>query len=151
MGTQPELFPKNLPTSISSSVGSPVKRLVSQVKDLDLTIQEGLFSLKSLGFSKSKDQDTSLWKTSKGFYLTTTEELSKQSSPRLLSWGIASSGKCLTARISAYHKIGKECSLSDILEANVPDKYFLSEKFIQYLKRRVEQTKDGHKPKFLTR
>ena len=57
----------------------------------------------------------------------TVDELSKPSSPRLQNWGMAWNGKCLTARISEFPIIGKECSLSDILEDAVDDKYFLSE------------------------
>jgi site-specific DNA-cytosine methylase len=39
-------------------------------------------------------------------------------------------GKCLTANIMEYPKIGRECSLLDILEDNVDQKYFLSEKLL---------------------
>ena len=46
----------------------------------------------------------------------------------LHNWGMIANGKCLTARISASHRIEKECSLSDILEEQVDPKYFLSEK-----------------------
>ncbi len=55
---------------------------------------------------------------------------SKPSSARLMSWGMMSSGKCLTAKISACHKTESGCSLLDILEpaSSVPDKYFLSDK-----------------------
>lgn len=114
------------PTSTSWLAGSLAKRLASRVRDLDLTKPEAHSSLTSLGFSKLKNQECSYWKTSKGFFLTTTEELSKPSSPRLLGWGMASSGKCLTARISASPKTGKGCSLSDILEKEVEERYFLS-------------------------
>jgi DNA (cytosine-5)-methyltransferase 1 len=48
------------------------------------------------------------------------------SSVRLMKWGMMQNGKCLTANIS-FHKTGNVSSLSDILEENVPDKYFLSE------------------------
>jgi hypothetical protein len=39
-------------------------------------------------------------------------------------------GKCLTARISVSPKTESECSLSDILEEQVDQKYFLSEEQI---------------------
>jgi hypothetical protein len=52
---------------------------------------------------------------------------STQSSPRLMNWGMTVNGKCLTAKISESHRTGKECSLSDILEEQVDQKYFLSE------------------------
>lgn len=43
------------------------------------------------------------------------------------NWGMMSNGNCLTARILEYHKIENGCSLSDILEEHVDEKYFLSE------------------------
>lgn len=58
---------------------------------------------------------------------------SKRSSVRWQNWGILSNGKCLTAKISESHKIESECSLPDILEESVPEKYFLSQQTIQRL------------------
>ena len=46
---------------------------------------------------------------------------------RLMPWGIMWNGKCLTARTSEFHKTDKGSSLSDILEDEVPNQYFLSE------------------------
>ena len=40
--------------------------------------------------------------------------------------GMMWNGKCLTAKISVSHKTENACILSDILEENVPDQYFLS-------------------------
>ncbi len=42
------------------------------------------------------------------------------------SWGTTVNGKCLTAKISEFHRTGQECSLSDILEKEVDEKYYLS-------------------------
>ena len=52
----------------------------------------------------------------------------KQSSVRWTNWGMMSYGKCLTAKISEYPNHEIECLLSDILEDNVPEKYYLSRK-----------------------
>lgn len=41
---------------------------------------------------------------------------------------------------------GGTCQLSDIIESNVDQKYYLSEKMINYLLGRAAQTKDHHKP-----
>lgn len=41
--------------------------------------------------------------------------------------GTLSNGKCLTAKTLASPKIGKEYSLSAILETSVDEKYFLSD------------------------
>ena len=41
--------------------------------------------------------------------------------------GTLSNGRCLTRKISACPKTGSACSLSDILETSVDEKYFLSD------------------------
>lgn len=48
------------------------------------------------------------------------------SSPRLMTWGTAWNGWCLTARISVSPRFESGCSLSDILIPDAPEKYFLS-------------------------
>ena len=48
------------------------------------------------------------------------------SSARFLSWGTMSNGRCLTARISESRSQENGCILSDILMADVPEKYYLS-------------------------
>lgn len=50
-----------------------------------------------------------------------------------MSWGMTLNGKCLTARTLESPKIGNVCSLSDILEENVPEEYFLSEEKVSQL------------------
>ncbi len=55
------------------------------------------------------------------------------SSPRWMSWGIMSSGQCLTAPISTSPNQGEGCSLSDILIPDAPEKYFLSSEMTQKL------------------
>ena len=72
-------------------------------------------------------------KTLKAFSTMTEEELSAQSSTPWKTWGIGGSTRFLTARITGSHRIGKECSLSDILEKDVPDRYFLSPERARYL------------------
>ena len=42
------------------------------------------------------------------------------------NWGMILNGNCSTQRISECHRTGSECILSDILEAEVDIKYFLS-------------------------
>ena len=116
----------NSQTSTSSSEASLVRRLASQVREVDLRTPGGRSFMRSLGFSEKSSPDLSYWKTSKGSYLMTEEELSKPSSPRLLNWGTLSNGKCLTQRISESPRIGKECTLSDILEDSPDVKYSLS-------------------------
>src|SRR3990167_5186592 len=86
-------------------------------------------------------------KTSKGYSLTMKGELLPQSSPRLMSWGMTSNGKCLTARILESPRIGKECSLLEILEERPDPKYFLSEKMVEFLPRNSKNAFSGrYKP-----
>ena len=44
-----------------------------------------------------------------------------------INWGTMWNGKSLTARILEYPKTENGCSLSDILEENVPEEFFLSQ------------------------
>ena len=57
----------------------------------------------------------------------------KPSSEPWTDWGMMWNGKCLTAKILECHKIGNVCSLSDILEDNVPETFFLSDEKVSQL------------------
>jgi site-specific DNA-cytosine methylase len=50
----------------------------------------------------------------------------------------------LNSKYFGVPRIGKECSLSDILEQNPPDKYFLSENQTQFLLKMREEGKESH-------
>ena len=65
-------------------------------------------------------------KTYPDCYRMTKGGPSPSSSGRFLGWGIMSNGRCLTARILASPNHGSACSLSGILERDVPEKYYLS-------------------------
>lgn len=58
---------------------------------------------------------------------------SKSSSKQWQNWGILWNGKCVTASILESRKTESECSLSDILEPDTDEKYFLSEYTIDRL------------------
>ena len=79
-----------------------------------------LLPLKNLSISSSKMFPVCLT-------MTQAKHL-KQSSVRWLSWGMMYAGRYLTAKISEFPNQEIECSLSDILEDNVPEKYYLSRK-----------------------
>lgn len=128
MEASPTSTQQLFPTSTSLLADSLAKRFQSLESELALRTPEELSSMMSLELSKKSTPNLCYLKMSKDSFLTTVEELSKPSSPRLQNWGMLSNGKCLTQRISESHRIGKECSLSDILEDSVDDKYFLSEK-----------------------
>ena len=61
------------------------------------------------------------------YYLTTKDVLSRQSLGFSPTWGISFNGRYLTQRISKCHNEEKGCLLKDILEEEVPEKYYLSE------------------------
>ncbi len=67
----------------------------------------------------------------------------RPSSVRWMNWGTMSRGKCLTARISAFPSPARECILSDILEENVPAKYFLSQAQMERLLSKSYQGRKG--------
>ena len=92
----------------------------------DLTTPEGHSFLTSLGFSQKKDPDIWYSKMLKVYLVTTAEKLSRQSLGFLPTWGISWNGRYLTAKTSEFPKTGSVCSLSDILEENPDEKYFLS-------------------------
>lgn len=122
-----KLDPNTLPDFDLFVGGFPFRLFLSLASGKALLTPEEHSSLTSQGFLKLKIPKIYCWKMLKDCYLMTMETLSKPSSPRLQNWGMTSNGKCLTARISESPRIGKECSLSDILEDSVDDKYFLSE------------------------
>lgn len=107
---------------------------LSQGNDLDLLTKEARSFMKSaLCASKAigmKPGTLSIFclRTCRGYSLTKGGKLSSLSSPRLDNWGILLNGVLLTAQTSVSPKIGSECTLSDILIADCPAKYILSEK-----------------------
>lgn len=115
----------------------------------DSKILEELSSLKSQGSHLYSNLNIYSLKTSKDSLTTTKEIPSRSSSQRWMNSGMMWNGKCLIAKISEYHKTGKECSLSDILEENVDEKFFLSEEKTKNLVRQPkirvrEATKQGY-------
>ena len=52
---------------------------------------------------------------------------SESSLKRFQNWGTVCAGVCLTASVSEFRSPDGGCSLSDILEKDVPPKYFLSD------------------------
>ena len=124
----------------------PARLSVLLEEEKDSKIQEELCSLKYAELRKLRNLIYFYLRTSRGFSITKKGKLSELSSIHFQNWGMTANGKCITARTSEYHKTGKECSLSDILEKKVEEKYFLSRKMTEYLIKRISQTKDRHKP-----
>ena len=90
-------------------------------------MHEELCSLKSPVLPPLKDLHFCCLKMFPDCFRTTTAGRLRPSSVRWMNWGTMSRGKCLTARISESPSPARECILSDILEENVPAKYFLSQ------------------------
>lgn len=128
MMTQEKLYLNSYPISTFLLEDFPVSPSQSPEQEKDLTIQEErcflrlleLLPLKNLSISSSKMFPVSLTTTKAGHL--------KQSSVHWMSWGMMYAGRYLTAKIMQFHSHEIECSLSDILEDNVPEKYYLSRK-----------------------
>ena len=131
--TQESSTPQTCPTSTLSAAASLVSRFLSQGNDLDLLTKEARSFMKSaLCASKAigmKPGTLNIFclRTCRGYSLTKGGKLSSLSSPRLGNWGILLNGVLLTAQTSVSPRIGSECTLSDILIADCPAKYILSE------------------------
>lgn len=124
--TREKSYPNSYPISTFWSEDFPASLSLSQDEGLALTIQEELcflrlqelLPLKSLSISASKMFPVSLTTTPAGRL--------KSSSIRWMNWGTMSRGRYLTAKISAFPSQEIGCSLSDILEESVQEKYYLS-------------------------
>ena len=113
--------------SILYAEDSPVKLSQSQESNWDLRTLEELCSMKLLERPNKSNHAIYSLKTSETYYHTTKGKRSRGCLKSYMTWGMMSSGKCLTAKISEFPKTENVCSLSDILEENVPTEYFLSE------------------------
>ena len=113
-------FPSGLPDMSA--------RFLSQGNDLDLLTKEARSFMKSADWLKPGTLNIFCLRTCRGYSLTKGGKLSSLSSPRLGNWGILLNGVLLTAQTSVSPRIGSECTLSDILIADCPAKYILSEK-----------------------
>jgi hypothetical protein len=130
------------PTSNFSLLDFLAKASRSQAKGKDLRTLAERYSTRLPELRVLKDLAYYFLKTSRDSSATTKDELLPKSFKRWTSWGMTSNGKCLTANISAFPRIGRECSLSDILEPNPPDKYFLSDKQTRWLQRKLQESKN---------
>jgi len=101
---------------------------LSALRDTDevLKIHEELCSLKSVGSHLFSDLNIYSLKTSEDSSIMTGGLHLKPSSEPWTDWGMMWNGKFLIAKILESHKTGSVCSLSDILEENVPETFFLS-------------------------
>ena len=124
---QQSLFPKNSLTSTSLSEVRLALLSRLQEEDLDLKTKEGRSFLNTLGFLETKNPNILYSRMLGVYFLMTREELSRKSLKFSPTWGMTVSGNYLIVRTSESHRIGSECTLSDILEEQVDQKYFLSD------------------------
>jgi hypothetical protein len=95
--------------------------------------------LSSSAFLWSFYLDGSLSKTSPVYYPLMEDGTLPLSFAGWGTSGIASLGACWTLNIGESHSAAAACSLSDILEAGVPLKYFLSAKAAAGILRRADK------------
>ena len=117
---------QNSPISISYVQDFLVNLFQLLEKDEDLKTQEVQCFLKSHGFLKTNDPNILFSKTLKAYLITTEAKLSKQYLKFSPTLGIAYNGNYLILSSSEFLKTGRECTLLDVMEKDVPEKYFLS-------------------------
>ena len=150
-----EMFPLETFLMPTSSLEDSLARLFQlQESELDSpwTTPAGHSLLKCLDSLTKNPYRISSLRMSKDSSTTTEEEPSKSSSKSWMAWGMTVNGNCLTARISASHNTENEYSLSEILEENPDQKYFLSDEQVTEIMRRTKQNKKegrGFSPTFL--
>lgn len=119
-----------------------------QGKEVDFqTLEELCSSMLQGQLNKSNHAIYSL-RTLKGYYLTTKGARSELSSIRWMNWGMTANGECLTVNISDCPTAEKGYSLSDILEEQVHEKYYLSENAklrLENINKRAKERNLGYK------
>lgn len=130
------------PTSISSvrAFHAKASRLPENGSDLQ-TIQEELSSLRLPESLRRNGLHIFSWKMSPVCYRMTAAGRLLPSSPRLLSWGMISNGVCITAPISESRSSEGGCILSQVLEDEVPEKYFLSPAAMRKILKNLSQVR----------
>ncbi len=138
-----ESMKKQSPSTISFARAFLARPSLLPVKDKVSKTLVGRFSSRYVELQHIIDLSCYYSKTLKDFSTMTEEELSQRSSTPWRTWGIGGNTRFLTARITGSHRVGKECLLSDILEQDVPDRYFLSQKAVDYLIKRTKGNKEA--------
>ena len=106
-------------------------------------IQEVLSSSKLQKFLKKGSLNIFFLKMFPDCLVITKGKHSLQSCERWMNWGMVLNGKCLTAQISLSPNPEKECTLSDIVISDAPEKYYLSQSAThRLLSKSLEEIKD---------
>jgi hypothetical protein len=118
----------------------PAKTLVLQEKGLDSLAHEVDYSMTLCVSQRIPKQKLSSWKMCRDFFQVIKVATLEQSSLHWPTQGIAtSSGVCLIRNSSESPKDVEESLLSQVLEQNPSDKYFLSAKAAQGILRRANK------------
>lgn len=131
------LLPYQTTTSSVRDFLARVSQLLESVKDSK--IREAHYFLRYAESYGLRDLAMYSLRMLKGFCPPTMERPFSPSSDSWMTLGMTVNGRCLTARISVSHKTERGCSLSDILEDNPDQKYFLSERQTQHIRNLMER------------
>ena len=115
----------------SGALDSPVRIFQSQESREDWSEKEVEYILTLLTSSKAKKKvispHTFLLKTLRTCYQLMQDSILPQFCLKWEKQGMTVAGRCLTQKTTEFHKTESACSLSQILEAEVDEKYYLSE------------------------
>ena len=152
-----EMQQKSIQVNYQNLICSVEDFLVKHSQSLEsgevLKIPEVQCFLKLQEYLKLKDLKLYSLKTSKAYSITTKGKLSESSFKRFQNWGIMFNGWFLTANFSEFPRTERGYSLSEVLEEQVDQKYYLSEKQMKSLqeahqgKRKFHQQDQVYNPK----
>ena len=128
IATLQELTQPECPTLTCSSAGSLARVFRAADSDEGLTIPAELYSLSLPELSKISSLRLSSWKMFPRSLGIIRGKLSERSFTRFQNWGIAWNGWFITAPVLESLNRGGGLTLSDILESEIPSKYWLSER-----------------------
>ena len=122
----PEIFQK--PTAGASDFHAKISQSQESKPDFKETVQACFSELCILSDSSKKKIDplTFSLRTLKICLVLMEDGISPDCSLKWIGRGMMQNGRCSIPKISECHRTGKDVLLSDILEGEVPQKYFLS-------------------------
>lgn len=139
-GTSGKSKRKTCRISISFVEVSRARTFLLPENEKDFVEREAACSLKSSGLYEKNSLGIYSLKTLKVSLARIKAGISPGYSLNWGTLGTQSNGLFITQKISESRRTGNECSLSDILDENPDQKYFLSEKMVKYLmEKRVEK------------